>query len=308
MDVDHETWLAQVTEDIVDPDREIVDPHHHLFSGGRLGEYLVPELVADTGSGHRVTRTVHVECGHAYRARRPGSPAASGRDRVRGSRGGRVRGAGWSAHRGARRPRRPSATARRSSTRCSMRTRPPVEGCSRAFGTPAPRRSTPRPSASPGRAPAGLYLDADFQRGVRHLGERGLTYDTWHYHHQNREFFELARAVPETTIVLDHFGTPLGVGPFAGRHDEIFETWTGRHRRHRRVPERGGEARRTGHARQRLRLGHRRPAADQRRARGRPGALVPPHDRVASAPIAACSSRTSPSTVGRSRIRSCGTA
>ena len=23
-------WLAQVQEDIVDPDREIVDPHHHL--------------------------------------------------------------------------------------------------------------------------------------------------------------------------------------------------------------------------------------------------------------------------------------
>ena len=51
---------------------------------------------------------------------------------------------------------------------------------------------------------------------MRQLGERGLTYDTWHYHYQNREFVELARAVPDTIIVLDHFGTPLGVGPYAG--------------------------------------------------------------------------------------------
>jgi predicted TIM-barrel fold metal-dependent hydrolase len=57
------------------------------------------------------------------------------------------------------------------------------------------------------------------------LGERGLTYDTWHYHYQNREFLDLARAVPGTTLVLDHFGTPLGVGQFAGRRQEILEEW-----------------------------------------------------------------------------------
>ena len=52
-----------------------------------------------------------------------------------------------------------------------------------------------------------------------------MSYDTWHYHHQNRAFAELARAVPETTMVLDHFGTPLGVGPYAGKRDEIFAQW-----------------------------------------------------------------------------------
>ena len=76
-----------------------------------------------------------------------------------------------------------------------------------------------------GRSPAGLADDPAFQAGVRRLGERHLTYDSWHYHHQNREFLTVARAAPETTMVLDHFGTPLGVGRFAGKHDEIFPTW-----------------------------------------------------------------------------------
>jgi hypothetical protein len=75
----------------------------------------------------------------------------------------------------------------------------------------------------PGRAPAGLYSDEAFRAGVARLGERGLTYDTWHYHYQNRDFLEFARAVPGTTMVLDHFGTPLGVGPYETQREQIFE-------------------------------------------------------------------------------------
>ena len=52
----------------------------------------------------------------------------------------------------------------------------------------------------PGRAPAGLYADAAFRSGLARLGERGLTYDTWHFHYQNRDFLELARAMPGTTM------------------------------------------------------------------------------------------------------------
>ena len=77
----------------------------------------------------------------------------------------------------------------------------------------------------PRPGPAGLYSDPAFRAGVARLGERGLTYDTWHFHHQNRDFAALARAVPETTMVLDHFGTPLGVGEYAGRREEIFDDW-----------------------------------------------------------------------------------
>ncbi len=53
----------------------------------------------------------------------------------------------------------------------------------------------------------------------------GLTYDTWHYHYQNRDFLELARACPETQMILDHFGTPLGVGRYASQKEEVYEQW-----------------------------------------------------------------------------------
>jgi L-fuconolactonase len=77
----------------------------------------------------------------------------------------------------------------------------------------------------PGQAPEGLYADTRFREGVAALGSLGHSYDTWHYHHQNPTFAALARAVPDTVMVLDHFGTPLGVGPYAGKRDEIFDQW-----------------------------------------------------------------------------------
>ena len=87
------------------------------------------------------------------------------------------------------------------------------------------RDPNPQALSIPGRAPEGLYADANFRQGVALLGELGYSFDTWHYHHQNAAFAELARAVPGTTMVLDHFGTPLGVGTYADQRDAIFDAW-----------------------------------------------------------------------------------
>ena len=64
------TWLDQVTEEIIDPDRPICDPHHHLwdYPGSR---YLLHELMEDLDSGHRVVSTVFVECNAMFNADAP---------------------------------------------------------------------------------------------------------------------------------------------------------------------------------------------------------------------------------------------
>ena len=59
-------WLEQVQEPIIDPDREIVDPHHHLWR--RPGfDYLLDDLWSDTESGHKIAKTVFVEGRAEYR-------------------------------------------------------------------------------------------------------------------------------------------------------------------------------------------------------------------------------------------------
>ena len=35
----------------------------------------------------------------------------------------------------------------------------------------------------------------------------------------------LARAFPDTIIILDHFGGPLGIGPYAGQGEAVYAEW-----------------------------------------------------------------------------------
>lgn len=57
------------------------------------------------------------------------------------------------------------------------------------------------------------------------MGLSRLSFDAWFYHEQMPEFTELARAHPEVTCILDHFGGPLGIGPYAGKRKEVFDFW-----------------------------------------------------------------------------------
>ena len=217
-------WLDQVREEPLDPDREIVDPHHHLWN--RNGSvYELDQLWSDTGAGHNVTRTVFIECRASYREDGPEHLRPVGETEyvaaiadASDADPGRATIAGIVAHADLRLPLAQldevlDAHAAASGGR--------FRGIRHA-GAFEPQAEA---LAIPGRGPEGLYADPDFRRGVAHLGTRGLTYDTWNYHHQIPAFRDLAEACPGTTMVLDHFGTPLGVGPYAGRRDEIFARW-----------------------------------------------------------------------------------
>ena len=68
-------------------------------------------------------------------------------------------------------------------------------------------------------------MQDDFRAGLAVLADMGLTFDAWFYHHQMDDFVDLAKSVPRATIILDHFGGPLGIGPYAGREDEVYAAW-----------------------------------------------------------------------------------
>lgn len=220
----HQAWLNQVEEEVLDPDRPIVDPHHHLWRRDDIGDYVVADLHRDTSSGHRIERTVFVECGASYLTDGPHHLRPVGETT-------------FVAEQAAISRRTEGAQIAGIVGHADLRLEPGMldevldaheeagGGLFRGIRHAGARAEHPETLSIPGRAPAGLYADPAFRAGVRRLGERGLTYDTWHYHHQNADFAALAAAVPETTLVLDHFGTPLGVGPYAGQREEIFETW-----------------------------------------------------------------------------------
>jgi predicted TIM-barrel fold metal-dependent hydrolase len=70
-----------------------------------------------------------------------------------------------------------------------------------------------------------LLLDSKFREGFACLKEYDLSFDAWLYHPQLMDLADLARAFPDTLIILDHIGGPLGIGPYAGKRDEVFQSW-----------------------------------------------------------------------------------
>lgn len=212
-------WLDLVVEDVVEPDLAIVDPHHHLWPPGQGMRYAIDDLRADTGDGHRVEHTVFVECRSSYRTGGRTELLPVGETEfVAGVAAADPSGliAGIVAHADLRLGNLNDVLDAHDAASHGL-FRGIRHALSRADGTAT--------LAIPGHAPEGLSVDRSFRRGVARLGERGLTYDSWQYHYQAREFLELARAVPGTTMVLDHFSTPLGVGPYADRREEIFSVW-----------------------------------------------------------------------------------
>ena len=65
MELDRFDGLALRREDAVDPDRPIVDAHHHLWNRGG-STYLAPQLLEDLTATHNVVKTVFVECRANY--------------------------------------------------------------------------------------------------------------------------------------------------------------------------------------------------------------------------------------------------
>lgn len=216
-------WYDQVVEGVVDPDQRIIDPHHHLWPVGGALPYGLDDLHGDTGSGHRVLKTVFIECGASYRADGPDHLRPVGETEfvaANAAASAAVDGAavisGIVAHADLRLDNLDEVLDAHAEAGGTL-----FKGIRHAGA----RCLEPEVMRIAGRAPDGLYADPAFRAGVRRLGERGLTYDTWQYHHQLGEFAALARSTPGTTMVLDHFSTPIGVGRFDGKLDDLFDNW-----------------------------------------------------------------------------------
>jgi predicted TIM-barrel fold metal-dependent hydrolase len=216
-------WLARLTEDIIDPDLPIIDPHHHLWQRGGQTYYL-DGLLDDVDSGHNVVATVFLQCFWAYRTDGPEELRPVGETEfVAGiaaeaeARNTRAKiCAGIVGHTDFRLGERVDAVLDAHIAAAGGRFRGIRQVSARHDAFLASMATPPSP---------GLLADPAFRIGFARLGHYGLTFDAWLYHTQIPELTNLARAFPEIPVVLDHVGGPLGVGPYRGQRDAVFRDW-----------------------------------------------------------------------------------
>ena len=71
----------------------------------------------------------------------------------------------------------------------------------------------------------GQLASANYRAGARVLARMGLSLEAWLYFPQLPELADFAKSVPDLTIILNHIGSLIRVGPYANRDNEVLATW-----------------------------------------------------------------------------------
>jgi predicted TIM-barrel fold metal-dependent hydrolase len=223
-------WLALTQEPTVEPEIPICDPHHHFwdFRSGRIPyqRYLLHELAADINSGHNVRSTVFIEARAMYRADGPEELRPVGEVEF-------VQGLAAASASGLYGPGRAAAAiVGHANLNLGARVEPVLE----ALQSASPNRFRgirhsvtwdPHPEVENTAAhkQEGQLGSDGFRAGARVLARMGLSLEGWMYFPQLPELAAFAKAVPDLTIILNHIGGLLRVGPYGNRDDEVMATW-----------------------------------------------------------------------------------
>jgi L-fuconolactonase len=235
------------TEPILEPGLPIVDPHHHLWDRmatflaslppavaehgfsrvlARSMRYLLPEFLADLNTGHNVRATVFVQCGAMYRADGPEEFKPVGETEF-------VNGVAAMSASGNYGPIRACAgIVGHADLTAGAAVSQVLEAHLR---TAAERFRGIRHTASYDadsnvlgplvRVGPGLFTQKSFREGYAQLARFNLSFDAWLLEPQLPELIDLVKTFPETPVILDHVGTPLGLASYQGRREERFPLW-----------------------------------------------------------------------------------
>lgn len=224
-------WLARHVEDILEPGLPIIDPHHHLVERPETGRYLLPELLADTRSGHNVIATVYLEWLSMYRATGPAEMKPVGEIEFANGVAAMAASGGYGKTQVC------AGIVGYADLALGGAVEKVLEAQITAGGGPDGRfkgvryiSATDQDQAAWGAAvqrPGHMLAQPNVREGIATLGRFGLGLDTWLYHTQIPELIDLARAFPDQPIVLDHVGGAIGLGRYQGKRDEVFAAWSG---------------------------------------------------------------------------------
>ncbi|MCC3721358.1 amidohydrolase family protein [Rouxiella badensis] len=216
-------WLASGTEIALEPDRPIIDAHHHFYD--RPGwTYLLDEYLQDAQSGHNIQASVYMQALTRYRESGEASLRPVGEIEYV---------AEVTAHQQARRPQVAKRMIGYADLRLGAAVREVLEaeiaaGQGRLAGvrhlvTWDADRSLVNPLSA---APQGLLLDNAYREGVAQLAPLGLSCDAWLFFPQLPELFDLAKRFPDTPFIVNHCGGVVRIASYAQHPQAVFAAWS----------------------------------------------------------------------------------
>ena len=223
-------WLALTTEPALEPEIPICDPHHHFWDMRTeripYQRYLLHELADDVNSGHNVRSTVFIEARAMYRSSGPEEMRPVGEVEF-------VQGLAAASESDLYGPTRAAAAI---VGHANLLLGDRVEPVPEALQTASPNRFRgirhsvtwdphPEIEVTSAHRMKDQLADDNFRAGARVLSRMGMSLEAWMYFPQLPELADFAKAVPDLTIILNHIGGLLRVGPYGNNDEEVLEAW-----------------------------------------------------------------------------------
>lgn len=199
----HNDWLNLTTEKAIEPDLPICDPHHHLWSTTD-DVYLMEDFIHDLSGGHNVVKTVFVE---AY---------------------------GMNQQRGTKKMEPVEYTEFVVTETGRIKSRTDV-GAAIVGYADLMKESAVIPlleshmAAGKGRfrgirlAPGSVLSDSKFKEGFSNLHRYNLSCDA--IGSNSAELVSLAQAFPDTPLIINHIGNPMGIGAGDENAGKVLQEW-----------------------------------------------------------------------------------
>jgi L-fuconolactonase len=222
-------------EEILFPDLSIIDPHVHMWNRGGF-DYFASELLADIQDGHKVEKTIYVECHMCYNndPREAFQPVGETEyvleqcQQVASSDHALAAGILGCANLMLGVDVEPVLHAHIAAARGRFR------------GLRAHVAYHPDPAVGypdlPRYPKTNVMRTEEFLDGARCVAGLGLVLDIWALHTQLDDVAAFAAKIPELPIMIDHCGGPIGIGPYADRRDAVYTEWSAGLRRAASVP------------------------------------------------------------------------
>ena len=210
-------------EDVIEQALRIVDPHHHIWDqpGNR---YMFDDLLVDLQSGHNIIASVYVQTYTMSRASGPELMRPVGETEFANGIAAQSASGNYGSTQVC------AGIVGSADIRRGGEIEPLLEAHIRAGGgrfrgirpTTAWHESTQVRILD---VQPHLLLQQEASDAIACIDKFGLTLDLWLFFTQLDEALAVCRRFPNLTVIINHAGGPVGIGPYADRKREAFKSW-----------------------------------------------------------------------------------
>ncbi len=221
-------WLDLHKEEALLPDLEIIDPHHHLWDL-EFGKYLNDDFIEDINkSGHNIKASVYIMSSANTKIYDQNSNEFSTLPEIKFA---------HEQYLDSKNNKLYQCSINNSivgalDLRYGNKLTPVIEkglkisnGKLKGIRMLLAAHNDERISSGAVKTKTGIMLDTNFIEGAKILEKNELSLDFWIYHTQLNELEFVAKTLPDLSIILNHIGGPIQVGPYEGKQGITHREW-----------------------------------------------------------------------------------